>query len=137
MSSARVTLIERLYLEFYNERNAAAAAQAAISIFHAPQRFIDEYKALRAAFPDMQIRPDVILEAGRHITVRWTMLGTQQGVLKLPRVTIPATDLAVTVLGISIFEMTRGLIKNRVWATSDGLEMLYNLGVRFVPPPSP
>ncbi|HKS69746.1 MAG TPA: ester cyclase [Ktedonobacterales bacterium] len=137
MSSTRVALIKRLYTEFYNERKVDAAAQAALSIFRDPQRFIDEYKALRTAFPDMQVSPDVILEAGRHVTVRWTMLGTQQGVLTLPRVTIPATGLGVTVLGISLFEVTRGLIENRVWATSDGLEMLYNLGVRFVPPPSP
>lgn len=129
-----VPVIERLYREFYNQPDLAIAKQVAPSIFHDPQRYIDEYSAVRIAFPDMHFNRDLTLQDGRHVTVRWSARGTQRGTLVLPRVTVPATNRTVETMGISIFEVSNGQILHRIWASSDGLEMLYQLGVRFDPP---
>ena len=137
MSSAQIALIDRLYREFYNQRDLGLAAQAARSIFHDPQRFIDEYKALRTAFPDLQVTRDRTLHNGNFVAVRWALRGTHEGELVLPYVTVPPTGLAITTLGISIFEVFRGQIISRVWASSDGLDMLHDLGVQFIPPSPP
>ena len=136
MMPGPIAVVERVYNEFYNEPNFARAVQVAPSIFHDPQRFIDEYKMLRTAFPDMRVNRDRTLQDGNFVVVRWSMRGTQQGVLALPLVTVPPTGRAVSVLGISIFEVLGGQITSRVWA-NDSLDMLFDLGVRFIPPSSP
>lgn len=137
MRSNPVSVVERLYSEFYNQPDLAIAAQVAPSIFHDPQVFIDEYVAIRTAFPDMQFSRDSTVQQGQRVAVRWSARGTQRGELVLPRVTVPATDRWVETMGISLFEMSDGRILRRVWASSDGLEMLYQLGVRFVVPRPP
>lgn len=134
MPSAQIALIQRLYNEFWNEQDLAVATRAAISIYHHPDQYVNEYKALWATFPDLRINPDLILEDGNHVAVRWSLRGTQRGVFRLSQVRIPATGLSVVVLGISIFEVSDGLISSGIWATSDALAMLQHLGVRFLPP---
>lgn len=130
-----VPIINRLYREFYNQSDLVLAQQVAPSIFRYPQRFIEEYMALRTAFPDMRFNCDMTIQQGKRVAVRWSAKGTQMGELVLPRVAVPATNRHIETMGISIFEVSNGQIIQRVWASSDGLEMLYQLGVRFVPPP--
>lgn len=136
MPSNSAPVVERLYSDFYNQPDLVKAAQVAPSIFRDPQPFVDDYVAVRTAFPDMEFHRDITFQQGKRVAVRWSAHGTQRGELVLPRVRIPPTNRRVETMGISIFEVSNGLIDRRVWASSDGLEMLYSLGVRFVPPPS-
>lgn len=136
MSPDPMLVIARLYSEFYNQPDLTLARQVASSIFRHPQRFIEEYVALRTAFPDMQFDREMTFQEGKRVAVRWSARGTHQGELVLPRLTVPATNKWVETMGISIFEVSNGQIIQRVWASSDGLEMLYQLGVRFEPPSS-
>ncbi len=137
MRADPVLVVERLYNDFYNQRDLTIAKQVAASIFRYPQRFVAEYTAVRLAFPDMQFNRERTFQDGKHVTVRWSAQGTQDGELALPHVRIPATHRHIETLGISIFEVSNGQIIQRVWASSDSLDMLYRLGVRFEPPSLP
>lgn len=133
MPPGPAALIARLYKEVYNERDLAVATQVATSIFLQPQRFITQYTILRTAFPDWRMTRDLTLQDGNFVTVRWTGRGTQNGAYVLPYVTIPATGQFVSVLGISIYQVAGGQIISHV-GSGDSIEVLHQLGVRFMPP---
>lgn len=128
-------LIARLYNEVFNERDLALATQVATSMFLQPQHFINQYSILRTAFPDWRMTRDLTLQDADFVTVRWTGRGTQTGAYVLPYVTIPPTGQFVTVLGISIYQVASNQIINHV-GSGDSIEVLHQLGVRFVPPPT-
>ncbi len=136
MRADPVLVVERLYSEVYNQPDLAIAKQAASSILLNPARVVTEYTALRNAFPDWTVTRDLTLHSGNYVIVRWTGRGTQTGTFVLPQVTIPPTGVSVQVLGISIFHVFRGQIDSGVWGT-DGLFMLSQLGVQFMPPSPP
>lgn len=137
MPPASIALVDRVYREVYNEQDLAIATQIATSIFLHPQHFINQYVALRTAFPDWRMTRDLTLQDGNYVIVRWTGRGTHQGSYTLPHLslTIPATGQLVTVLGISLYQVSGGKIVSRI-GSGDSIEVLHQLGVRFVPPPA-
>jgi steroid delta-isomerase-like uncharacterized protein len=78
----------------------------------------------RAAFPDMQMSDDDLVEAGDRVLHRWTIQGTHQGELQ----GLPATGKTVVVHGIAItrFEKDKAAEQFVEW---DALGLMRQLGV--------
>ncbi|MCH6257475.1 ester cyclase [Puniceicoccaceae bacterium K14] len=80
--------------------------------------------ALRAAFPDLQIKIDDQIEEDESVVTKLTMNGTQKGEF----LDLPATGKAVQLQGVVISRFEEGLIKEE-WELLDQLALLQQLGV--------
>lgn len=85
---------------------------------------IAEAKGWRLAFPDLNVRVDLILAEGDLVSVRWTARGTNTGAGN----GIPATGKQVKISGTTVFRMADGAIAEE-WTSGDSLGLLKQLGL--------
>lgn len=85
---------------------------------------IAEAKGWRLAFPDLNVKVDLILAEGDLVSVRWTARGTNTGAGN----GIPATGKPVKVSGTTVFRMANGAIAEE-WTSGDSLGLLKQLGL--------
>jgi len=85
--------------------------------------------ALREAFPDQKTTIEDEIAEGDRVVQRFTTTGTHQGEFN----GIPATGKRIVLPSIYIFRLTDGKIVE-VWAQTDGLNMMQQLGV--IPAPA-
>jgi len=85
---------------------------------------------VRKAFPDLRFVADLVVSDGQYVCGRWTMTGTNTGVLDL--FNLPPTDRPVTMTGQEIFRAADGRFVE-VWHQEDVPGMLSQLGLE----PSP
>lgn len=86
---------------------------------------------VRKAFPDLSFAADVVVSDGEFVIGRWTMTGTNTGVLDLFQ--LPPTGRPVTMTGQEIFRARDGKLAE-VWHQEDIPGMLRQLGLE--PPPA-
>jgi steroid delta-isomerase-like uncharacterized protein len=80
----------------------------------------------RAAFPDLHVQPDELLDAeGDRVVVRWTASGTHSGDAFLGQ---PASGRAFSISGIDIIRIEDGRVAE-IWQAEDGIGLLKQLGV--------
>ena len=79
---------------------------------------------LTAAFPDLAIKIEDVLQDGNKVTVRSEISGTQRG----PFMGRPGQNRKMTIQAIDIHEFKDGRIV-RTWHTEDWLTGLHQLGV--------
>ena len=86
---------------------------------------------VRKAFPDLSFAADVVVSDGDCVVGRWTMTGTNTGVLDLFQ--LPPTGRPVTMTGQEIFRARDGKLAE-VWHQEDIPGMLRQIGLE--PPPA-
>jgi steroid delta-isomerase-like uncharacterized protein len=89
---------------------------------------------LHTAFPDLQIKVDVLLEDGDKATGRWTMRGTHNGPLAM--VNLPPTGKKIELTGMDIVRVADGKIVEW-WHQEDIMAMMTQLGVIPMPGQAP
>jgi predicted ester cyclase len=129
-------VVKRLYSEVYNQPDIEAGKRAARLLCEQPDPVIEQYVALRTAFPDWQCNPETIIREGEKVAVRWAGHGTHSGTLQHHLMTIPPTQQRIEIMGMSIYQVSNGQIKSRVWS-GDSLDLLVQLGAQVVPPAAP
>jgi predicted ester cyclase len=129
-------VVKRLYSEVYNQPDIEAGKRAARLLCEQPDPVIEQYVALRTAFPDWQCNPDTIIREGEKVAVRWSGHGTHNGVLQHHLMTIPPTQQRIEIMGMSMYLISMGQITGRVWS-GDSLDLLVQLGAQVVPPAAP
>jgi steroid delta-isomerase-like uncharacterized protein len=89
----------------------------------------DGYRALftemRAAFPDMAVGLETLVQDGDTIAFAYTFTGTHQG----PLMGLPATGKSVRIRGMQISRFRDGKMVER-WGSSDQLGMLQQIGAQ-------
>jgi steroid delta-isomerase-like uncharacterized protein len=129
--------MRRFFEEVYNRGNLAVADELAAPDFvshdagnptHDRDGVKQIVRAIRAAFPDVRLTADDVLEDGDTVVVRFTMRGTQRGAF----MGIPATDKPVVVTGIDIVRFGGGRAVEH-WHEWSGLGLLQQLGVLPAP----
>lgn len=85
---------------------------------------------LPKSFPDLKFHLDVVVTEEEYVTGRWTMTGTNTGVLDL--FNLPPTGRPVVMTGQEIFRVADGRFAE-VWHQEDIPGMLAQLGLE--PPP--
>lgn len=92
----------------------------------------DGYRALftqmRAAFPDMVTRPEIMVADEESIAFAYTFTGTHQGAV----MGIAPTGKKVTMRGLQISKFKDGTMVER-WGSSDQLGMLQQIGAKNLP----
>jgi len=140
MSSENETLVERWFVDLFNEGDVSVAEEilAADVAYSGPaslspgetigiepiREFVEVYNT---AFPDLLYTIEKISEHDGEVVVRWTATGTHESDL----FGIDSTGEMFTVSGIDVFTVEAGRIVT-VDAQWDTLKMLQELGV--VPP---
>jgi steroid delta-isomerase-like uncharacterized protein len=135
MSEQNKAVIRRLIDEVWNRR----AFDAADELF-APEAIIYEsgvalpgagpavvkegIGAICAAFPDNRITIDDMIAAEDKVVLRWSSLGTHQGVMQ----GIAPTNRKVAANGIAIYRFADGKVVEE-WMNTDQLGILKQLGV--------
>jgi steroid delta-isomerase-like uncharacterized protein len=89
------------------------------------------YQASHTAFPDFQMTFEEVLVSGDNMIARWTITGTQTGLLR----GLPATGKAVRFSGLAIDRVAHGRIVEE-WVSFNLLELLQQLGFTLMPPSS-
>jgi len=84
-------------------------------------------RMVRKAFPDLKFDLDLVVSDGEHVAGRWTMTGTNTGVLDL--FNLPPTGRPVVMTGQEIFRVADGRFVE-VWHQEDLPGMLDQLGLR-------
>jgi predicted ester cyclase len=84
----------------------------------------------RKSFPDLKFHLDLVVTEDEYVTNRWTMTGTNTGVLDL--FNLPPTGRPVVMTGQEIFRVAGGRFAE-VWHQEDVPGMLAQLGLE--PPP--
>jgi predicted ester cyclase len=87
-------------------------------------------RMVRKSFPDLKFHLDVVVTEEEYVTGRWTMTGTNTGVLDL--FNLPPTGRPVVMTGQEIFRVADGRFAE-VWHQEDIPGMLAQLGLE--PPP--
>jgi len=82
---------------------------------------------LRAAFPDLKVSVDDVVDGGDRVVHRFTVAGTQAG----PFLGLPPTGRSVKTTGIAIDRVTGGKLAER-WVVLDVIGLLRQLGARAV-----
>ncbi|NJN81755.1 MAG: ester cyclase [Caldilineaceae bacterium] len=80
--------------------------------------------AFFAAFPDIHLHAEDIIEEGERVAMRWMAHGTHQGEF----MGIPATGKQVRITGIAIDRFENGQVVEH-WEQFDQLSMMQQLGV--------
>ena len=132
------TLVRRFYDEVFNKKNLAVSNDFLDPhiIEHAlppglpggiegSRQFIGMYLA---AFPDLHLTAEDMIEEGDRVAARLTMRGTHKGEF----MGIPPTSKQVSITGIQVLRVASGRIAEN-WINLDALGLLQQLGV--VPPP--
>lgn len=86
------------------------------------------FSEMRAAFPDMQVGVEALVQDDDNIAFAYTFTGTHQGTL----MGIEPTGRAVRFRGMQISRFRDGLMTER-WGSSDQLGMLQQIGAKGLP----
>lgn len=113
-------IIDEYYAPDYIQHPPSPGDQALSQIERSKQNFV----ALRAAFPDVQITADDIVVEGSMVAWRGTFRGTHRGEMG----GIPATGRRVEYAVMSMTRFANGRIAEN-WAVTDQMGMLQQLGV--------
>lgn len=116
----RVDIADELFADDVVDHNAVPGQPAG------KQGQIWAAEMVRTAFPDLEFRADVVFASGDLVTGRWTMTGTNTGVMEL--FGIPPTGRPVTMTGQEIFRVRDGKFVE-VWHAEDIGSMLSQLGL--------
>jgi steroid delta-isomerase-like uncharacterized protein len=81
-------------------------------------------KGWRDAFPDLVMRPEMLIAEDDLVAIRWTATGTNTGTGN----GLPATGKHVTSTGVTIFRFAGGKIVEE-WSTFDMLGLMTQLGL--------
>lgn len=78
---------------------------------------------MRSAFPDVDIRPEQMIEEGDLIATRWVATMTHQG----DQLGVPATGRRISVTGMTIVRLQDGKIVE-AWNNYDQLSLMQQIG---------
>lgn len=90
---------------------------------YGPEGVRIDIAGFRAAFPDLNLQLDDLLDASDSVIYRFTARGTHQG----PFMGVPPTGRRVRVAGIGIDRFRDGLMVER-WVQYDGVGLLQQIG---------
>ena len=132
MASRASDLISRFYEEAFNGGNAHVIREliAPDHVSHLPTG--DHYgpegvridvSCFRAAFPDLHIQIEEMIEADSRVVYRFTARGTHDG----PFMGVPASGRKVEIQGIGIDRVREGKTVER-WLQYDSAGLLQQLG---------
>jgi|SRR5215469_3952217 len=136
MSASNRAIVQRLFNEGLNQRDASVLAQLYLDcVYHMPlvgelrgEALRQFYAHLLAAFPDAQRTvDDQLTDDYQNVVTRWTATATHQGDF----MGIAPTGKRITVTGISIHRIADGKVVEE-WQQWDSLGLMQQLGV--VPP---
>ena len=82
------------------------------------------FSGIRAAFPDLSVVPETIVQDEDTIAFAYTLTGTHNG----PLGEIPPTGKSVKIRGMQISKFQNGKMVER-WGSSDQLTLLKQIGV--------
>jgi steroid delta-isomerase-like uncharacterized protein len=140
MATDARALIERLFTEFWNGGNLAAAAELFAPDFavhneafpreavpdpsmqRGPQFMKAGWQAVHAAFPDLQFRHEDVTVEGERAACRWTSQGTHRGEFA----GIAATGRQVSYSGITLFHVRDGQL-SEAWVADNTLALIQEL----------
>jgi steroid delta-isomerase-like uncharacterized protein len=88
-----------------------------------PDGFIQFFKGLRTAFPDVAVSVDYVVADDDNVAMAYTITGTHNG----PLGGIPATGKKIKARGMQIARFQNGKIVER-WGSSDELGILKQIG---------
>ncbi len=88
-----------------------------------PQGFKDMFRAMRAAFPDLQVTPEHMTATEDDVALAYTIAGTHQGDF----LGVAPTGRKITARGVQIGRFENGKLAER-WGSSDQLAILQQLG---------
>ncbi|MBA3426338.1 MAG: ester cyclase [Rubrobacter sp.] len=88
-----------------------------------PQGFKDMFRAMRAAFPDLQVTPEHMTATEDDVALAYTIAGTHQGDF----LGVAPTGRKITSRGVQIGRFENGKLAER-WGSSDQLAILQQLG---------
>ena len=131
-------LVRRLYDEFFFKWNFAVIDDLISPDFighemppgmpRGPEGIRQFYGRIRAGLPDVQLTVEDLIGEKDKVVVRWRARGTHRGEF----LGIPATGKAVSLTGIAIYRISKGMIVER-WAEVDLLGLTEQL--RATAPP--
>lgn len=139
-AEANKALVQRLYDEGMNRRNAVAAAAfyAADAMNHGRtvgrEGMRKVFEALFAIFPDFHYRIEEATADAERVVLKVTMTGTHRGEPPLPEIFngmlkgVTPTGKQVTVLQFHSFRIRDGLVSEHA-AVRDDLGMVLQLGL--------
>lgn len=140
MSEANKEVVRRHYEDGVNngDIDVATVAFAEEYVNHIPGRaepvrgvpaWVEFFRALRTAFPDMTTTLELLLGEGDLVAVRHVWRGTHDG----PYEGIAATGRPVTFTGADIYRIVDGKIVEE-WSEFDELGILRQLGAEVAAP---
>ncbi len=88
-----------------------------------PQGFKDMFRAMRAAFPDLQVTPEHMTATEDDVALAYTIAGTHQGDF----LGVAPTGRKITARGVQIGRFENGKLAER-WGSSDQLAILQQFG---------
>lgn len=117
VNGGRMELIDELIApEYRNHSGPPGAAQG-------PDAIRQYLTILKGAFPDRQVKNEMLLCAGDYVIVRSTVTGTSKG----PYFGKPATGKTFSVMGTDVYLIRDGKFRAR-WGNEDALGMMQQLG---------
>ncbi len=135
MSEQNVALLRRWFDEVWNQgrletiHELFAADGVGIGqsgsdvVIRGPQEFETFVQGLRAAFPDIHVTAEDVLDAGDKVVMRWSATMTHRG----DGLGVPASGKQVRITGISIARIANGKIVEG-WDNWDQLKMMREIG---------
>jgi predicted ester cyclase len=132
-------LVQRFIDEVMNAGNTDAIADFCVAGSMFAGGIEGQIKAMKTAFPDIQLTVDDILSEGNKVAVHVTTHGTNTGPLVgLPafgrlETPVPPTGKSVTHSGMYVFTVSGGKIVSFA-AELDQIGLLRQLGWTFTPP---
>jgi steroid delta-isomerase-like uncharacterized protein len=137
-SDASAALIRR-YFDCLTGRADAATLDAVVApdvVFREPGRLLAGRPALarraadfQAAFPDIEVAVEDLVDAGDRVAGRWTLTGTHRGAFG----PFPPTGNRVTLSGMINFRLAGGVITEG-WGCFDTLGAMQQLGATVTLP---
>lgn len=134
MSEQNVAVIRRLMDEVWNRKQfdvvdelfapLAPVFESGAALPPGPGGVKEVIRAFCAAFPDIRVDIDELIDAGDKVALRWRSVGTHLGELQ----GVPATNRKVTANGMAIYRFAEGKIVEE-WMNTDTLGVLRQLGV--------
>ena len=89
-----------------------------------PAGYIEFFKSMRTAFPDMHIEVDKLIADGDCVSFAYTLTGTNYGEFR----GLPASENSVKIRGMQISRFKDGKMVER-WGSSDEMALMKQIGV--------
>jgi predicted ester cyclase len=120
-------VVERLVDAVWNARDESAAGDLCVQ----PDQVLAWHRDRRAAFSDLIYVVDLVVD-GPRAALRWEAAGTQTGELG----PVPPSGRRATWSGATFLTVTEDGRAGEVWSVNELFQVLEQLGVEFVPPPT-